>query len=599
MAITAHASNSGTTSTTNPVLNFGFTAAAGDLVLMGCGSDSGITGHTHGGSWSELDEQTASGVRGSIAQLIAAGGETTDSVTGSGTADRWEAAYVRIPAGEWHGTTPPEIVASTTGTSAAPDPPAITPSWGNEPGTIFVTFVITDDSVDVAINSYPTDYDAAQIDSSATTSSANVGAAVRADGAHSHPENPGAYGLSASEAWRAWTIAVRGPASGDQSVEPAVLAMTLTPVAPTRIDQDASPATIAMALGLAAPQVDLAAALATLATSLAPIGFTRVDQDAALGTLAMPLSPVVPAIGQMVDVDVIAMPLATLAPAFEHHVDPAAIAVALTAIAPMVVAEQQVDIGTASSPLVAVTLERIDLEAALGTINVLLTAIAPITIDQDVAPGTVGLALTPQTPLRVDLELAVSTQGVVLTPIAFTRIDQDLALGSIAVTLTPVGPIVQDDAGLTVGADTIGMSLQAIAPASVDQQVDPDTLTVSLTLLPPSVDATSEVGIPTLELTLTPQADLRLDQEVLTSAIAMALEAIAPELAGVIGLDPIVLALTPLSLEVTVIGVTATGSLRMTSVQLRMGSQASTMAGEERMSPGAPMRPGDPTTRPD
>lgn len=207
MAISGHASNSGTTGTLSPTLGLGFTASAGDLLVAFVGSDAAITGHTYGGSWVELDEQTYSGGRGSVGYLIASGGETAISVTGSGTADRWEAVIIRIPAGEWHGTTAPEIATSTTGTSTAPDSGSLSPSWGSETDNIWISGCVRDDSTANTVSAYPTNYGTAQTDSAATTSSANVGAAVRLN--TTATEDPGAFTISASEAWRAWTVGVR------------------------------------------------------------------------------------------------------------------------------------------------------------------------------------------------------------------------------------------------------------------------------------------------------------------------------------------------------------------------------------------------------
>lgn len=202
MAITATSSDSGTTSTLNPTLALGFTAAAGDKIMVGVGSDSGVTAHAYGGSWVELAEGTGTGIRGSVATLLAAGGETTIPVTGSGTGDRWEACIWRIPAGEWHGTTEAEVGTGASGSSTAPNSTTVSPSWGSEAGNIFGSVCFRDDSVANTISAYPANYSTAQIDKNNLASACNVGGAVRIVTAASN--DAGAFTIDFSETW--WAI---------------------------------------------------------------------------------------------------------------------------------------------------------------------------------------------------------------------------------------------------------------------------------------------------------------------------------------------------------------------------------------------------------
>jgi hypothetical protein len=110
--------------------------AAGDLLIV-CGSaDANLSSFTWPGSWVELEDtnHSGSGVVLVCGYLIASGGETTVTLTGSGTADNVGFAAYRFHAGTWHGTTPPEdgtAVVTTTLTTVDPDPPSVTASWGS------------------------------------------------------------------------------------------------------------------------------------------------------------------------------------------------------------------------------------------------------------------------------------------------------------------------------------------------------------------------------------------------------------------------------------------------------------------------------------
>jgi hypothetical protein len=198
------------TNQASPVLSFGFTADAGDLIIALAGRD-GSSSHTWPGSWVELADAPFTNAQATIAYLIAAGGETSVQPT-SPLAERWEVIFVRVPAGEWHGTTPPEISTVATGSSVSPDPGSLTPSWGSE-ATTWIASCFRDDITIHTATAYPTNYDTAQTDINITTSACNVACAVRV-GHTAASEDPGAFTISAAETWAAYTIAVRPAAGG-------------------------------------------------------------------------------------------------------------------------------------------------------------------------------------------------------------------------------------------------------------------------------------------------------------------------------------------------------------------------------------------------
>lgn len=103
---------------------------AGDLVIVS--------------AWGEQDRQTTWVLDGSstaftqLAKIgtcvvkyrkMASGDGTTLTINTSNTAIR--ATILKIPAGTWHGTTPPEMAGIATGVTKEADPPSLSPSWGS------------------------------------------------------------------------------------------------------------------------------------------------------------------------------------------------------------------------------------------------------------------------------------------------------------------------------------------------------------------------------------------------------------------------------------------------------------------------------------
>ena len=341
MAITAVAVDSTTTSTLTPTFNFGFTANAGDLIVFGVCVDAGVTGIGWPAGWTELQEAVPTNARAAVGYKIATGGETSVQLTGTGTADRWEGVFHRIPTGEWHGTTVPEAPAAATGSSANPDPPSVTPSWGAEAANIFIAYAARDDSVANTITAYPTNYSTAQADSNALTSAGNMGGAARIN-ANVSPENPGTFTISASETWAAFTVAVRGAGSSPITFTPAAVPMSLTPVAPTyALSLEFAPAAVPMPLTPVAPTFALSN---TFTPAAVPMPLTVVtptftfDWNFAPAAVPMPLTPVAPTFNKNLSLSIAAvpMPLTPVAPTFNKSLSLsiAAVPMPLTPVAP-------------------------------------------------------------------------------------------------------------------------------------------------------------------------------------------------------------------------------------------------------------------------
>lgn len=229
MAITT-ATSARTVNSTTSAITLPASVATGDLLIGICGLDVGAGASTSSPTFTELKDETGTDVWAWIGYLKSpAGGET--AVTLTHAAERDNAIGIRIPAAEWHGTTAPEITAVGDGTSANPDPPSISPSWGAEAGTTFIAVAIMDDSAGASTASaWPTNYTLNQVTSNTATSAASVHIAIRITS--SATEDPGTWTVSPSEHWRTYTIAVRGAVAGGNTIVPTAGSLTTSTSAP-------------------------------------------------------------------------------------------------------------------------------------------------------------------------------------------------------------------------------------------------------------------------------------------------------------------------------------------------------------------------------
>lgn len=214
MAITNAVSSNGANTTTS-VVTLPSSVAAGDLIIALIGADSGAGAMTWPSPWVKIKDEAGTGFQFSAAYLIASGGETSVSVTH--TTERSNHIAFRIPAAEWHGTTPPEISAAVTGSSTTPDPPNLDPAgWATE-AAHWIAVACADDSAPPGpITAYPTNYTSNQVTSNTAASAAFLAAAIR-ESFSASAENPGAFTMTGSETWNAYTIAVRPSAGGTQA----------------------------------------------------------------------------------------------------------------------------------------------------------------------------------------------------------------------------------------------------------------------------------------------------------------------------------------------------------------------------------------------
>jgi len=174
---------------------------SGDLLLAFFAGDyigAGII--TWPGDWTELFKKGTHTV-GAIYK-VATGGEGSSITVTTSLAVKSAHQTYRIT--EYTGA--PEIAnTSSVATSATPNPPSLTTSWGNS-RVLWIAGFGGDDASSRTLSSYPTDYSDGQFTS--TGGYTYVGSAVRELEAAS--EDPGVFTLSGSICWYAWTIGVRG-----------------------------------------------------------------------------------------------------------------------------------------------------------------------------------------------------------------------------------------------------------------------------------------------------------------------------------------------------------------------------------------------------
>ncbi|KKN50679.1 hypothetical protein LCGC14_0630280 [marine sediment metagenome] len=213
--VSSRAQQAFTISTTVHAVTMPATVDSGDLLLVFFVCDRTFTVTTPSG-WTNLFNTTVgSDIRYNGYYKIADGTEdstTVDFVTSS--SNLAVADTYRITS--WHGTTPPEVGTSATGTDANPDPPSLSPSWGAE-DTLFLALMGIDDggAASITISAYPTSYTdgAFLVANAADIASVCLASARRELNAAS--DDPGTFTASLStEGWVAQTMAIRPVAAG-------------------------------------------------------------------------------------------------------------------------------------------------------------------------------------------------------------------------------------------------------------------------------------------------------------------------------------------------------------------------------------------------
>ena len=205
------------TDTTDHYVNMPAMVNAGDLLIVLFTNDGNATVTTPAG-WSLLaSDRRVIAVRLSAYYKIAVGdedGTTVNFVTSTGQ----EAAAQVYRITNWHGTTPPEISTAATGTSTSPNPASLDPAGWDVADTLWIAVAGQDRGDQSGTTAYPASYTdgiSTQSSDPATIRVCRTLSARRVLTAAS--EDPGAFTIPVTDAWVAFTIAVR-PALRDLTI---------------------------------------------------------------------------------------------------------------------------------------------------------------------------------------------------------------------------------------------------------------------------------------------------------------------------------------------------------------------------------------------
>jgi PKD repeat protein len=214
------ATNSGANdvNSTSHTLNLPTGIAAGNLLIIFYAFDGSptVSGISENG-YSTLGTTSASSPYTRVAYKIATGSEGSTVTFTSDVAEK--SAHITYRITGWHGTTAPAISTVATATSANPDPASLNPSGWDIEETLWLA-VAAWDAGNTNLSTFPSGYTNGLLNRA--TSSDGVGIATAQRELAAASEDPGAFTLTGSQAWKAYTLAVR-PA-GATSYQSVVLA---------------------------------------------------------------------------------------------------------------------------------------------------------------------------------------------------------------------------------------------------------------------------------------------------------------------------------------------------------------------------------------
>lgn len=192
--------------TTAHLVNMPAIVASGNLLTVELTND-GTDTLTEPTGWTTLFSEIRSpSVRHGEYYKIAdgtEGGTTVDFVTsGNQTAMAVVRRYT-----VWHGTTPPEVATFAEDTSANPDPPNLSPSWGAE-DTEWVAHYGGDDDGTGTNDAIPTSY-GNELSGRANDFSSSCIAASARRSLNASSENPGTFTVNRSTPWVSNITAIR------------------------------------------------------------------------------------------------------------------------------------------------------------------------------------------------------------------------------------------------------------------------------------------------------------------------------------------------------------------------------------------------------
>ena len=200
------------------------TPNSGDLIVIfyatdGSGASNWSTTSTNGGSGGPYtyqkplaDENHSGGCNSGIRYRISDGTETSPQRFTTSSSEHFVARAYVIQAGTFNATTPLEAGDDVEGSSANPNPPSLSPSWGAA-DTLWIAGYGADD--DDESSAGPSGWGGSNfvcIESAQSTTSCSLGIADKEENIATN--DPGTYTMAASEEWLAWTVAIQPSAGG-------------------------------------------------------------------------------------------------------------------------------------------------------------------------------------------------------------------------------------------------------------------------------------------------------------------------------------------------------------------------------------------------
>jgi hypothetical protein len=182
-----------------------FDADSDPMVIIGTG-----TGWT---KRFQQDGQQTAGVQSAIFEKLEADGDDSLTISTTGNASAAEVGVYIVRRYTGHDPAVEAAIADSHGSSANPDAPSLTPSWGAA-DTLW-EWVAAWDNGTRTLTAYPADYTANQATNVGGATSAGCGIAAATRELNASSTDPGTATISTSDNWNAYTIAIKPVGGGD------------------------------------------------------------------------------------------------------------------------------------------------------------------------------------------------------------------------------------------------------------------------------------------------------------------------------------------------------------------------------------------------
>ncbi len=188
-----------------------FDADSDPMVIVGTG-----TGWT---KRIQQDGQQTAGVQSAIFEKLEADGNDSLTISTTGNVGTAELGVYIVRRYTGHDPAVEAAIAASHGSSANPDAPSLSPSWGAA-DTLW-EWVAAWDNGTRTITAYPADYTANQATNLGGATSAGCGIAAATRQLNASSTDPGLATISLADNWNAYTIAIK-PAGGSDTTAPVL-----------------------------------------------------------------------------------------------------------------------------------------------------------------------------------------------------------------------------------------------------------------------------------------------------------------------------------------------------------------------------------------